>query len=427
MKMILQGCLVVASFIFSGCQLGTEEVSLNSSDDAAASKAKAGAAPSANAGSDQTVALSAGQILLDGGNSSASGNTVISGYAWSQVSGPSTGVFSSPSSVTTAYSPISAGTYTFRLKVTASNSKTSTDDVVVTVISDTVTPPQPVSNVLFQGLFNNVTVTPNSSNTGMTMTGWENLLNVPGINNYTLNNIGGVDYVFQQIVSDPAGSGRKVLWAQVLDDDPSISGTSRAQLSIRFNSVDLGIYHTRHRMYIHPDVDYLRNYPDKVDWFTLFEIWNEDGISKGIFPDGDPAGSSRISFQTFKDAGAGSAFYWNVTAEYMQPASVRFKDIFNVSNRNVPIPIGKWFTLDLWLKRGDAGTGQLVITMTPDGGQPVVLFDVHGATQYPGHPELNLYSMQPFKLYLSDTYLDWMRNAGKKLAICYDEFTLFKD
>lgn len=427
MKMILQGCLVVASLLFSGCQLGTEEVSINSSADAAASKAKAGAAPTANAGSDQTVALSAGQILLDGGKSSASGNTSISGYAWSQVSGPSTGTFSSPFTVTTAYSPLSAGTYTFRLKVTASNGKISTDDVVITVVSDTVIPPAPASNVLFYGPFNNVTVAPNSSNTGMTMTGWEDLLKVYGINNYSLNNIGGVDYAFQQIVTDPAGSGRKVMWAQVLDDDPSVSGTTRAQLSVRFNSVDLGIYHTSHRMYIHPDVDHLRNYPDKVDWFTIYEIWNEDGISKGIFPDGDPAGSSRISFHTYKDAGIGAPFYWDITAEYMQPSTVRFDNIFTQTNRTVPVPIGKWFKLDLWLKRGDSSNGRLVITITPDGGQPIVLFDVRGATQYPGHPELNLYSMQPFKFYLGDKYLDWMRNAGKKLAVCYDEFTLYKD
>jgi hypothetical protein len=94
-------------------------------------------------------------------------------------------------------------------------------------------------------------------------------------------------------------------------------------------------------------------------------------------------------------------------------------------NTTIPIPFGQWVTLDFYLKRGEGTDGHIVITLTPDGGSAQTIFDGHGPTMYPGHPELAISAWQPFKLYTSDTIMDWMRARGKKIAAYYNDFIWF--
>ena len=146
----------------------------------------------------------------------------------------------------------------------------------------------PLNELYFEGNMDLVQI--GTKNGLLQFNGWPDLLGNQYIKDMYLNNLGGVNYAFQQIITDPAGGGRNVLQATVLDDDPNQSGTSRAQLTITFkDNTELGIYHTSHRMYIHPDVEYIKNYPELMDWFSIAEICNHRDPNL----DGDPAGSAR--------------------------------------------------------------------------------------------------------------------------------------
>ena len=89
-------------------------------------------APVAKAGSDQTVTLPVNSVTLSNQGSYDSDGS-ITGYRWTQVSGPSTALFGSASAASTLVSTLNAGTYTFRLTVTDNSGGTASDDVVVTV------------------------------------------------------------------------------------------------------------------------------------------------------------------------------------------------------------------------------------------------------------------------------------------------------
>lgn len=96
------------------------------------------ALPVANAGSDLTVTLPTSSTTLNGSGTDSDGS--ISSYAWSQVSGPVTATFSSKTVAKPTVSGLTtAGTYTFRLKVTDNSGASDTDDVIVSVKSTTVT------------------------------------------------------------------------------------------------------------------------------------------------------------------------------------------------------------------------------------------------------------------------------------------------
>ncbi|MES2777206.1 MAG: PKD domain-containing protein [Bacteroidota bacterium] len=88
--------------------------------------------PVANAGSDQSITLPTSSVNLSG-SGSADSDGIINGYAWSQVSGPSTANISSPSAVSTGISGLVQGVYIFRLTVTDDDLATSFDNVQVTV------------------------------------------------------------------------------------------------------------------------------------------------------------------------------------------------------------------------------------------------------------------------------------------------------
>jgi len=250
--------------------------------------------------------------------------------------------------------------------------------------------------------------------------GWDDLLNHRYVKGVYLNNGGGTSFAFQEIRKDPADAATRVLYAQSIDDDPNASGTSRAQLSLVFKKdIDLPIYHTSHRMYLNPDLSFLTQYPAAIRWFTLFEIWNQHKDEWG----GDQAGSCRWNLAIYKESGVGQPLYWQVEAEQMQPSTEKY--LWKVANDSIPIPFGKWFTLDVYMKRGDESNGRFTIKMTVDGVTSVIC-DEANTTIYPGHPEIQVAAFQPFKLYTSDAILDWMRANKKTISAYYNDFTWYK-
>ncbi|QDA61300.1 malectin [Hymenobacter jejuensis] len=90
--------------------------------------------PVANAGPDQTITLPTSSVTLAGAGTAASGST-ITGYAWTQVSGPTTATFTpSKTVVNPSVTGLSTGTYVFSLIVTDSKTLSSpADQVIVTV------------------------------------------------------------------------------------------------------------------------------------------------------------------------------------------------------------------------------------------------------------------------------------------------------
>lgn len=91
-------------------------------------------APLANAGNDVTINLPVNSVQLNG-LGSTDGNGFIAQWNWSQVSGPSTAVISSPNYAVTQISGLTQGSYQFQLKITNNNGIVSTDLVVITVNS----------------------------------------------------------------------------------------------------------------------------------------------------------------------------------------------------------------------------------------------------------------------------------------------------
>jgi hypothetical protein len=244
--------------------------------------------PIANAGANATIILPINETILNGSQSKVF--VASKKYLWNKISGPDSYSISDPNAEITSVASLIEGTYTFRLIVTDGKNRMATDDVSIFVKNEIIIEPPPVDPVsgdlYFQGNMDAVTIS--TSNGKLIFNGWDQLKTHPLISNFEINNVGGISYAYQKIENDPIQPVTKAMYAAILDDDPNVSGTTRAQMSLRFkDGVNLQVYHTSHRMYLNPDIAYMQNYSSSITWFELFEIWNKHVDTW----DGDVAGS----------------------------------------------------------------------------------------------------------------------------------------
>jgi hypothetical protein len=114
---------------------GTDTVHVIVKNDTTSSQVvKQNIAPTASAGADQTITLPTNTVTLTGTGTDSDGT--IASYSWTKTSGPAATI-TNATSATTAINGLTAGDYTFNLKVTDNQGATGTDTVHVTVKNDT--------------------------------------------------------------------------------------------------------------------------------------------------------------------------------------------------------------------------------------------------------------------------------------------------
>ena len=102
------------------------------------------AAPVANAGTDKAITLPVNTITLTGSGTVT--NSSISSYAWTKISGPTSGTIVTGNAATTVINNLVQGMYKFQLAVTANSGLTGRDTVQVTVNAAIIKNQLPVAN-----------------------------------------------------------------------------------------------------------------------------------------------------------------------------------------------------------------------------------------------------------------------------------------
>lgn len=128
-----------ASTTVTGLTAGTYKFELKVTDNAGAiardtmqvTVNAANVAPVANAGTDKTITLPTNTVTLTGTGTDTDGT--IASYAWTKLSGPTSGAITSATSASTTVTGLVAGVYKFELKVTDNGAAIGRDTVQVTV------------------------------------------------------------------------------------------------------------------------------------------------------------------------------------------------------------------------------------------------------------------------------------------------------
>jgi hypothetical protein len=107
--------------------------------------------PVAKAGNDVTLTVPNTTAFINGTGSTAATGTTITSYNWSKVSGPAQYNIVSPDASTSYLNSLVVGSYTFRLTVKDNKGGMATDDLVLVVNGDQLTPPDPLPQPPAQG------------------------------------------------------------------------------------------------------------------------------------------------------------------------------------------------------------------------------------------------------------------------------------
>ena len=100
--------------------------------------AAANIAPTANAGTDQSITLPTSTVSLSGSGTDTDGT--ISSYSWTKISGPASGTITNANSASTTVTALVQGVYQFQLKVTDNKAATAVDIVQITVNAANIPP-----------------------------------------------------------------------------------------------------------------------------------------------------------------------------------------------------------------------------------------------------------------------------------------------
>ena len=216
------------------------------------------------------------------------------------------------------------------------------------------------------------------------------------------------DSSFARIVQDPVDPDNRCLYLQV-------DRGNRMQCELNFTaesdtrSVDVAF------RVLWPDhLANLSQFPGRIHWFTVLEIWEHHRKGEG----GDQAGKTRWTLSFLKDEGVGEPLYWGLTAEGAQPD---WHDLWHEENRRTRIPFGRWTDLEIAYQRGKGEAGRFVLTMQPTGEERQVVFDVRRDTEHPV-ASMPLRSFQLWKLYTSKEIVDWMREHHVPISAYFDDF-----
>lgn len=228
-----------------------------------------------------------------------------------------------------------------------------------------------------------------------------------------------------RLVDDPVRAGNKVLAFTLLQANVVDASGLPTKGRVQMNAYDAGRLRAKEvrlttRMYLPADVALLREMSTSMNWLTISEWWNDAGWTGGPYP-------FRVGVNIVKPSSIkGTALNFSATAQTLDRATNQWSSpLWQVVNRTVQVPTGKWVTLEYSFLEGDESTGRFYMAMTPDGGIRRVLIDVRGWTHHPQNPAPDgLTQLNPLKLYTSKSAIDHVRQMGGALSVYWDDLAI---
>ncbi|MBC7721441.1 MAG: hypothetical protein H7068_05410 [Pedobacter sp.] len=226
---------------------------------------------------------------------------------------------------------------------------------------------------------------------------------------------------FVKIIPEPGNPKNHVLQFWLNDSWHASEGQQKARIQTDIYNIKEGfkeIYQTE-RVFLTEDFVVLKSYPDKINWLTIAEFWNNEWWMKG------EKYGFRLTLGIGKASAEASDLNFILNAE-----NAGQKEVWNANTTTTPkvkVPIGKWFTMDYYYKEGNEKTGRFYMAITPDGGTKQVVFDVTNFTHNTDDPNPNgVTGFSPMKLYTSKDVVGFVKSQGKTLQIFWDDFKLWK-
>lgn len=233
---------------------------------------------------------------------------------------------------------------------------------------------------------------------------------------------GNTSQRFARIVDDPTCPEHNEILHFMLAEPNVPNSHGRIQADIYNNNGLKEIYQVA-RVYLHPDFNTLKEYPSRIYWMTIFELWNDAGWYNPEWP-------FRVSMHIEKPSHTpGGNLHFHVDGQQKSPGGgSSWSSIWKSTNMEIEVPVGQWMTMEIYVKEGDADNGRFYVAITPDEGVRKVIFDITNSTHHPLDPNPDGFTdFNPMKLYTSREILQFMQDRNKGLQIYWDDYELWKN
>ena len=252
----------------------------------------------------------------------------------------------------------------------------------------------------------------------------KDLDNHPDIGNFNLQYQGGDNTMrFARIIPEPGRPNNHVL--QFWLNDPNVEGSKGRIQGNLYGNKGLKEFYQSVRMYLTDDFNIVRSFPKTIHWLTIAEFWNNITWSQTV------PYRFRITLGIGKPVATTSDLYFILDAEDCElfpDDRQKYSTIWAETNKNVKVPIGKWFTMDYYYKEGNNETGRFYMAITPENEERKIIFDVKKITHNTQDPSPDgVTDFNPIKLYTSKELIEYMKSNGKTLQIYWDDFKLWKN
>lgn len=246
---------------------------------------------------------------------------------------------------------------------------------------------------------------------------WESdLEGHPMIGNVKIHYQGGdTSERIARIIDDPVQPENKVLqfWMNK-GNAPTPSGGKKSRIQTNFyNNNNLHEFSFETRVFFSEEWSWLRDRNEPMGWFLCSEYWNNANWT-------GENNAFRVNIHIEKiDGNKGNKLCFQMNSQNMENKDkVWVKD-----NHSFDIPIGEWFTMNLWIREGDSNSGRVVLAVTKSNGEKITVFDIHETTQHPNDKNPDGFShFNPLKAYGDDSNLNYVRSQGGVLEVLWDDF-----
>lgn len=229
---------------------------------------------------------------------------------------------------------------------------------------------------------------------------------------------------FARIIHEPGNPKNNVLhfWVNQANVD-GIKARIQANIYADKSKKTEGIieFYQSVKLYLPSDMEVVKSFPEKISWLTILEVWNNIQWVDDPYP-------YRLTVGIGKPTGDKSELHFLVDAEDYNYTTKKYIKLWHDMNTSIDVPIGKWFTLEYYIKEGNAQTGRFYMAITPEGGKKQVIFDITNFThntQDPNPDGITLWN--PMKLYTSKKLVDYVRSQGKALQFYWDDFSVWRN
>ena len=232
---------------------------------------------------------------------------------------------------------------------------------------------------------------------------------------------------YARIAPDPEDAANEVLhyWIKNARVPGQKKVRYKARIQMNLSNMNLDSVFQRYRMYLHPDLELYRRFPEENGWFTVNELWMGARWKKHPFP-------FRIGVGIAKPRGAGRPLYFIVSGDVSAGGPIgkgNWRSLWSKFAGHFEVPIGEWLDVELGYKSGDDSTGRFYMGIKRERDKSfTTLFDLRNRTYHPDSPQpVGLTDWQPLKLYTNSRIIDFVRKGGGVTQIYFDNLEIYSD